>query len=148
MRRLGVAGWVAVGRASGPAAGPGLPIRPDLGGVDVGVGRVDLEPLLRGVGTRLAVDPGSPPVRLGHRVEELPRRRPRRLEGLEGRLHGAALIAEGAGVFLLVVALDERLVLDQQAAEADARDRLAVGEVVHYLASAPFAGSGAPVALL
>jgi len=94
------------------------------------------------------VDAGAPPVRLGQRIEELGGRRPRRLEGLERWLHGPLLVAEGAGVLRLVVALDEGLVLDQQAAEADARDRLAVGEVVDHLAGAPLPGGRPPVPLL
>src|SRR6185436_1681888 len=143
-------------RQSGPPplAGSALPSGPagavltDLVGVDVTVVRVDAEPLRRRVGAALRVRARPSPVGLGHGVEELGRGGPGRLERLERRLPRAVLVSEEPRVLGLVVALDDGVVLDQEAPEPDAGDRLAVRQVMHDLSRAPLAGRRTPVTLV
>src|SRR5687767_10065263 len=112
----------------------------DLRGVVVRVVGVDAEPVLRGVAARLGVRAGARPVGVGHLVEELCARGARAAQGVERRPDRALVVAQAAGVVLLVVALYLRVLLGEEFAEAYGAVHLAVGEVLNYLARAPLAG--------
>src|ERR1700682_3342918 len=108
----------------------------------MGVSGVNREPVLGGVWAALGVRARALPVLSCHPLEELRRRFARPTHGFERWLDGT-VGGQLAGVSLLVVSVDDRLVLGQQAADPDRGLLLAVREVMRDLARRPLAAAGA-----
>src|SRR5919106_5658475 len=109
----------------------------DLIRVVVGMVRIDLQPCLHAIGAALRVRPTPRPLPFVEPVEDLGRRLPRRGDRLDRRLDRALTVEEALRVILLVVALNRRRVLSDQATQPDRRRHLAVRHVMNYLPSRP-----------
>src|SRR6202158_5052730 len=108
----------------------------------MGVSGVNREPVLGGVWPALGVRARALPVLICHPLEELRRRFARPTHGFERWLDGS-VGGQLVGVSLLVISVDDRLVLGQQAADPDRGRHLAVREVMSDLARRPLAAGGA-----
>src|ERR1051326_5664345 len=118
----------------------------DLRRVLVRVGGIDAKPVFRAVPAALCVLADDLPVVVAHAVEELCRRLASKAHGLE-RWLDRTITGQPLRESFLVVSIEHRLWLGEQAPDADRRHHLAVGEVVCDLPRRPAAVRGT-VALL
>ena len=88
----------------------------------------------------------SAPLLLAQALEDLQRRFARAVHGFQGWADGP-VAREHAGIVLLVVALDLRLVLGDEHAQPDGSRHLAVRDVMDDLTRRPFVGDGGMVEL-
>src|SRR6266404_1351145 len=81
------------------------------------------------------------PIIITHRIEELRRRGARAAKRLQRRAHVALVVVQTYGIGVLIIALNHRMVLDQESPKPKCAGGFAIREMVHDLSRAPLAGN-------
>src|SRR6266851_4249279 len=114
----------------------------DLRGVVVAVGGVNRKPVLDRIRSAFAVRPGTMPIGLSEPVQDLGGGLAHIAHDLQGRCD-RSVGRELHRKLGLVIALDDRALFNDEAAQPDSRCHLAVGQVVGDLARRPLVAGGA-----
>jgi hypothetical protein len=82
----------------------------------------------------------APPILLSHVLEQLRGGRARAAKRIEGGRDFAIVIIQTPGVGVLIVALNQRMIFDQQPSQTETAGRFTVSEMMNYFCRAPLAG--------
>src|SRR5918912_3910777 len=99
---------------------------------------IDFQPVFDSVATALRMLAFALPIFFGHVREKLGRIGARGTKGVERRSYVACVVIQAGCEKLLIVAVDDRMVFDEQEAQAYSTGRFAVCQVMNNLGGAPF----------
>jgi hypothetical protein len=99
---------------------------------------IDRQPVLRGVRTALGMCAFAPPIFVAHKLEQLRRGGPGAAERIKGGSHLAIVVIQTFRIDLLIIALNNWMIFNQEAPESDAAGSFTVGEMMNNLDRTPF----------
>src|SRR5882724_12178348 len=110
----------------GSACGKRLTQPANLGGVIVGVGRVNFQPVFGRVRAAFGMRAFALPIFIAHEIEELRRGCARAPERVQRWTNLTLVVVQASGISVLIVALNQRMVFRDQATQAESTGGLAV----------------------
>src|SRR5205807_781956 len=102
---------------------------------------VDFQPVSGRIGAAFGVRAFALPIFFGHPIEKLGGGGARGAESFQRRRDVSFVIVKSRRECFLIVTLDQRMILDQQASEAKRAGRFTVGEMMNDLSGAPFSAN-------